>query len=137
LNNGPTADAISAFRAVRLRAFRNDASKVGSIPTDYDGFREAIIKERKLELSNESLRKTDLTRWGILYEHLTAEKEKLYQLARREGAYADVDVYRAYKTVKGVMQNPVVAVPYVSMSDADIAALNLSAVEMTTLNTLN
>ena len=33
--------------------------------------------------------------------------------------------------------NPVVAVPYVSMSDADIAALNLSAVEMTTLNTLN
>ena len=66
LNNGPTADAISAFRAVRLRAFRNDASKVGAIPTDYDGFREAIIKERKLELSNESLRKTDLTRWGIL-----------------------------------------------------------------------
>lgn len=137
LNNGPTADAINAFSAVRLRAFRNDASKIGTIPTSYEGFKEAIIKERKLELSNESLRKTDLTRWGILYEHLTAEKEKLYQLARREGAYEDVDVYRAYKTVKGVMQNPIVAVPYLSMSDADIAALNLSADEMTTLNTLN
>jgi len=137
LNNGPTADEINAFRTVRLRAFRNDASKIGTIPSDYDGFKEAIIKERKLELSNESLRKTDLTRWGILYEHLTAEKEKLYQLARREGAYTNVDVYRAYKTVKGVLQNPVIAVPFVSMRDADIASLNLSASEMTTLNTLN
>ncbi len=137
LNNGPTADALNAFRAVRMRAYRNDASMIGTVPSDYDGFREAIIKERKLELSNESLRKTDLTRWGILYEHLTAEKEKLYQLARREGSYEDVDVYRAYKTVKGVMQNPIVALPYLSMSDADIAAMNLSADEMTTLNTLN
>jgi hypothetical protein len=137
LNNGPTADAVDALRAVRLRAFRNDASKIGTIPTDYEGFQETIIKERKLELSNESLRKTDLTRWGILYEHLTAEKEKLYQLARREDAYENVDVYRAYKTVKGVLQNPIVAVPYISISDADIASLNLSASELTTLNTLN
>lgn len=137
LNNGPTTDAINAFRTVRLRAFGNDTSKIGTIPSGYEGFKEAIIKERKLELSNESLRKTDLTRWGILYEHLTAEKEKLYQLARREGAYADVDVYRAYKMVKGVLQNPVIAVPSISMSDADIASLNLTASETTTLNTLN
>jgi hypothetical protein len=137
LNNGPTADAINAFKTVRLRAFRNDASRIGTMPTDYEGFQEAIIKERKLELSNESLRKTDLTRWGILYEHLTAEKEKLYQLARRTGPYEGVDVYRAYKKMKGVLQNPIVAVPYISMSDADIASLNLTVSEMTTLNTLN
>ena len=62
-----------------------------------------------MELSHESLRKTDLTRWGILYEHLTAEKEKLYQLANREGKYANVDVYRAYKGGTAVYQDPTIA----------------------------
>ncbi|PXV66254.1 SusD-like starch-binding protein associating with outer membrane [Dysgonomonas alginatilytica] len=137
LDNGPKEKAINALKAVRLRAFKNDASKVGTIPSGYSNFKDAIIQERKLELSNESLRKSDLTRWGILYEHLTAEKAKLFQLARREGKYRNVGVYRAYKTVKGVFKNPVVAVPYISMSDGDIASLNLTAVESTTLNTLN
>ena len=68
-----------------------------------------------MELSNESLRKTDLTRWGILYDHLMAEKDKLYQLARREGKYADVDVYRAYKCGKAVYQDPTVALPYITL----------------------
>lgn len=137
LNNGPTAAATDAVKAVRLRAFKKDESKVGTIPSGYNDFKNLIIKERKLELSNESLRKSDLTRWGILYDYLTAEKEKLYQLARRQGQYANVGVYRAYKTVKGVFKNPVIAVPYISMSDANIASLNLSATETTTLNTLN
>lgn len=82
LNNGPPAEAAGALKTVRLRAFKKDVSKVGTIPSEYSDFRNTIIKKRKLELSNESLRKTDLTRWGILYEHLTAEKDKLYQLAK-------------------------------------------------------
>lgn len=137
LNNGPTSAAIDALKQVRLRAFKKDESKIGTIPTSYSEFKDAIIKERKLELSNESLRKSDLTRWGILYEHLTAEKEKLYQLAKREGKYANVDVYRAYKMVKGVFKNPTIAVPYISMSEEDINSLGLTATESTTLNTLN
>ena len=48
-------------------------------------------------MSNEGLRKSDLARWGILVDYLTTEKEKLVQLAKREGRYANVDVYRAYK----------------------------------------
>ena len=88
---------LMLWKKVRLRAFKKDASKIKPIPTEYTAFKNEIILERKLELSNESLRKTDLTRWGILYDHLMAEKDKLYQLARREGKYADVDVYRAYK----------------------------------------
>ena len=137
LNNGATEAAIDAVKTVRLRAFEKDASKIGTIPSGYNDFKDAIIKERKLELSNESLRKSDLTRWGILYEHLTAEKEKLYQLARREGQYSNVDVYRAYKMVKGVFKNPVIGVSYISMSDGDIASMGLSGEETTTLNTLN
>lgn len=137
LNNGPTPEAAKALEDVRLRAFRKDGSKAGIAPAGYEEFRNAVIKERKLELSNESLRKSDLTRWGILYEHLTAEKDKLYQLARREGQYAGVDVYRAYKKVKGVLENPVIGLPYVAMDDADIASLGLSTESVETLKVIN
>lgn len=57
LNNGATSEAKKAVEDVRLRAFRNDAAKVGTIPSDYGDFRDYIIQERKLELSNEGLRK--------------------------------------------------------------------------------
>lgn len=137
LNNGPTEKAIESLKEVRLRAFKKDNSKIGTIPSGYNNFKDAIILERKLELSNEGLRKSDLTRWGILYEHLTSEKEKIYQLARREGKYSNVGVYRAYKMVKGVLKNPVIGVPYISMSDKDIASLNLTDTETTTLKILN
>ncbi|NDV83679.1 RagB/SusD family nutrient uptake outer membrane protein [Bacteroides sp. 51] len=137
LNNGPTAAATKAFEDVRLRAFKNDASKLGTTPATYDSFKKAIIEERKLELSNESLRKSDLTRWGILYDHLTNSKEELYKLARREGKYANVDVYRAYKVTKAVFKNPTIAVPYIPMSDADISSMNLDETDLTTLKTLN
>lgn len=138
LNNGPTAEATNAFKEVRLRAFRNDASKIGTIPSNYQDFKDAIILERKLELSNESLRKTDLTRWGILVDFLTAEKAKLYQLANREGRYANVDVYRAYKDIgKAVFQDPNIALPYIAMDDNDINSLGLTADQIKTLNTLN
>lgn len=137
LNNGPTSEAIGALKQVRMRAFGNDESKIGTIPSDYEGFKNAIIQERKLELSNEGLRKTDLARWGILVDHLTAEKEKLYQLARREGKYADVDVYRAYKKVTASLPNEYVSVPYLSMSKNAIKALDLSAKDDSILNRLN
>jgi len=137
LNNGPTSDAIDAFKQVRMRAFKYDESKIGTIPSDYEGFKNAIIQERKLELSHESLRKTDLTRWGILYEHLTAEKEKLYQLANREGKYANVDVYRAYKGGTAVYQDPTIALPYISIKESDFVTMGLTADEIAKLNILN
>ncbi|NMA74051.1 MAG: RagB/SusD family nutrient uptake outer membrane protein [Bacteroidales bacterium] len=137
LNNGPNSEAANALKEVRMRAFRNDASKVGSIPTSYEDFKNAIILERKLELSNESLRKTDLTRWGILVDHLEVEKDKIYKLARREGEYKNVTVYRAYKKIKGVLENPIVGIPYISMSNQDIASLKLDLKNDSILNTLN
>ena len=137
LNNGPTTEAVDALKQVRLRAFGKDESKIGAIPSDYEGFKNAIILERKLELSNEGLRKTDLTRWGILVEHLTAEKERLYQLARREGEYADVDVYRAYKKVTASLPNEYISVPYMPMSKEAVGTLDLSLEEDSVLNRLN
>ncbi len=138
LNNGPTAEAIDALKSVRLRAFHKDASKIGSIPESYAAFKEAIILERKLELSNEGLRKSDLARWGILVDHLTAEKDKLIQLAKREGKYADVDVYRAYKlTAKPAFEDPTISLSYISMSAEDIASLGLKQDDVDALNVLN
>ena len=65
VNNGPTTEAINAVKEVRKRAFRGNETKAAAgIPTNHDDFLTFIQKERKLELSNEGLRRTDLTRWG-------------------------------------------------------------------------
>lgn len=85
LNGAPDAEAINAVKRVRRRAFRNDESKIGNIPTTQAEFRNFIIKERKLELSNEGLRKSDLFHWGIHYEHLTAEKRSIVDLCNHTG----------------------------------------------------
>ena len=83
------------------------------------------------------MRKSDLTRWGILYEHLNAEKDKLYQLAKHEGEYANVDVYRAYKKAKGVLKTPIISLSYIAMTDADIASLGLSEENVKILKIIN
>lgn len=138
LNNGATPDAVNAVKEVRTRAFRGDASLIGTIPTGYQEFKDFIIEERKLELSNEGLRKSDLARWGILVDYLTAEKEKLVRLAKREGEYADVDVYRAYKltSVPG-FTDPTIALPYIAMTEQDLVEMGLTEENLNTLHVLN
>ncbi len=137
LNNGATTEAVNAVRQVRMRAFNNDESKVGTIPTGYEDFKNFLIQERKLELSNEGLRKSDLARWGILVDHLTAEKEKLVRLAKREGEYADVEPYWAYKlTSTPTLDDPTIALDFIKMTEEDVVPL-LTEDELTTLHTLN
>jgi hypothetical protein len=107
LNNGPTTQGIDALKQVRKRAFGGDESLIGAIPSDYASFRNAIIEERKLELAFEGWRKTDLARWGILYEALTEAKGKLTALAQRTGQYADVPLFAAYKREVAQLEDPV------------------------------
>ena len=138
LNHGATEEAINAVKQVRMRAFRNDESKIGIIPTDYEEFKNYLIKERKLELSNEGLRKSDLARWGILVDYLTEEKEKLVQLAKHEGQYANVEQYRAYKlTSKPTLDDPTIALSFIPMTEDDVTTLGLTSDELTTLHVLN
>ena len=66
-----------------------------------------------------------------------AEKDKLYQLARREGKYADVDVYRAYKGGKAVYQDPTVALPYITLKESDFSKFGLTNDEIKTLKIQN
>jgi starch-binding outer membrane protein, SusD/RagB family len=90
INGAPTAAARSALEAVRLRAFGGDASKVGNIPTDYQGFFNAIVNERALELAGEGIRKYDLIRWNLLESKLNETKGKLAAMAARQGEYANL-----------------------------------------------
>lgn len=100
-NGAPNAEAQDALRQVRLRAFGGDASKVGTIPTTYDEFLEAIIEENKLEFAGESWRRTELCRWGVLRETLLDNKAKLVKIANREGDYAKHELYRIYTPLEG------------------------------------
>jgi len=90
LNQAPSAAAQKALKDVRLRAFNGDESLIGTIPTDYDGFFKAIVKERLLEFGGEGIRKYDLLRWNLIKTVLDETREKLSQFRKGEGAYANV-----------------------------------------------
>lgn len=114
LNNGPNSDAIAAFNQVRTRAFAGEASKIGTTPTTYNEFLGAIIKERNLELEFEGWRRTDLVRWGILYEQLEKTKQNVIDMANGAGAYATIDKFRAYKKEKATsFSDATVAIPFI------------------------
>ncbi|PRD54228.1 RagB/SusD family nutrient uptake outer membrane protein [Sphingobacterium gobiense] len=116
LNNGPTAVAKEMYEKVRLRAFQNDRSKIGETPGTYADFRDAIIQERKLELGFEGWRRTDLIRWGILYEKLTETKQEILDLANHTGKYEGVAQYRAYKrTDARTFNDPTVALDFIAL----------------------
>lgn len=137
LHNGATVEAVNAVKQVRMRAFRNDEDKIGTIPTSYEDFRNYIIKERKLELSNEGLRKSDLARWGILVDYLTEEKAKLVRLCNREGEYVDVKPYRAYKlTSTPKFLDPTIALDYIEMDEDDVKPI-LTTYELQKLHIMN
>ena len=126
-NNGPTADAKLYFEKVRTRGFGGSTAKIGTTPSDYQGFRDAIINERKFEFGFESLRRTDLARWGILYETLAKTKQNLIDMANKTGAYANIDLYRVYKReIATSFEDKVVAIPYTGykqLSSADSTQL--------------
>lgn len=98
LNNGANADAVDALKQVRTRAFGGDETKIGTIPTDHDGFLKAIQQERAWELGFEGWRRTDLCRWNILGTTLANTKSELVKLANGEDQYAEYATkhYAAY-----------------------------------------
>jgi len=87
LNGGPSADAIAAYEKVRLRAFSGDASRIGTTPTSYDDFFNAIINERSWEFCGEGIRKYDLIRWNILAERIKKAKDDLAAMAAGTAPY--------------------------------------------------
>jgi len=97
INNGPSAEAKAAFEKVRLRAFGGNASLIGTTPSDYAGFFNAIVKERALELGDEGIRKYDLIRWNMLASNIAATKTTLLAMANRQPPYDALPDYMFYK----------------------------------------
>jgi hypothetical protein len=97
LNNGPTPSATEAFRQVRLRAFGGDASLIGTIPSDYSGFFNAIVKERSWELGGEGIRKYDLIRWNMLGQRINETKAALAAMAARTAPYENLPTTMYYQ----------------------------------------
>jgi len=86
INNGPSAAAKAAFEQVRLRAFGGNTSLIGTTPSTYQGFFDAIVKERALEFGSEGIRKYDLIRWNLLGTKLDETKALLAAMAARTTA---------------------------------------------------
>jgi hypothetical protein len=90
LNHGPTSDANDALKYVRERAFRGHEDQIPAIPSDYEGFFNAIVQERAWEFGGECIRKFDLIRWNLLDTKLTGMRDELHKLALREPPYEKV-----------------------------------------------
>ena len=67
------------------------AAKVNALKAKYcaskDAFQQGIIEQRGFEFAGEQIRKADLVRWGIIDNKMAEAKQKLTDLANRQGAY--------------------------------------------------
>lgn len=97
INNGPAAEAITAFEEVRKRAYRGNTNMMGTTPTDKQGFFNAIVNERYLEFGHEGIRKYDLLRWNLLASKLAETRTKIQQIRDRTGVFANVPQYVYWK----------------------------------------
>ena len=97
INNGPSAEAKAAFEKVRLRAYGGNAGLIGTTPSDYTGFFNAIVKERALELGVEGIRKYDLIRWNLMATKIAETKATLLAMANRQAPYDLLPDYMYYE----------------------------------------
>lgn len=111
VNNGPTAEATSAMKEVLMRAYRNDETQF-EIPSDYEGFFNLVVEERKKELAFEAYRKNDLIRWNLLTIKLTDEKAKILAMATN-GPTVTKPGFRVYdKIVATELPNKITALSF-------------------------
>lgn len=86
---GNTSTAWNYMEPVLARVL--PAAKVNALKTKYcaskDAFQQGIIEQRGFEFAGEQLRKADLVRWGIIDNKMAEAKQKLTDLANRQGAY--------------------------------------------------
>jgi len=96
INGAPSGAAIAAFEQVRKRAFGN--ATIGTTPADYNGFFNAIVKERSWELGGEGIRKYDLIRWNMLGQKLADTKVALAAMAAGQAPYNNLPATMYYKS---------------------------------------
>jgi hypothetical protein len=87
INQGPSSSDIAAFNQVRVRGYGGKSNLIGTTPTDYAGFFNAIVRERSLEFGGEGMRKYDLIRWNLIGSRLADAKTNLTQISKRTGTF--------------------------------------------------
>lgn len=97
INGYPTDEAIAAYKRVRMRAFANEESLIGTIPTTYDAFFDAIVNERSLEFGGEGIRKYDLIRWNLMSEKFEEARRNLQKMKNQEFPYDQLPRSMYYK----------------------------------------
>lgn len=122
--DGPQ-DAWQYLKPILDRAL--PAEKVTALQTKYcaskDAFFDGIIEQRAFELAGEMLRKADLVRWGLIDDKMAEAKNKLSQLANRQGKYADLPSKLYYKT--STADNETLIIYGLNHGDTDEAGENL------------
>lgn len=74
-NSGPTAEAYTAINLVRARARNGNNAVLPDLEElDHDGFKQAVLNERRHEFVNEGQRWFDLVRTGTLIESVKRAK---------------------------------------------------------------
>lgn len=90
INGGATAAALNALKEVRTRGFGGNASLIGTIPMDKDGFFNAINNERLFEFGGEGLRKFDLIRWNIFLPTITTTRNNMTLMFNKTAPFANL-----------------------------------------------
>lgn len=116
LNGAPTQEAKAALQEIRNRA------GIGSlpIPSDAQGFENALVQERKWEFGGELFLRTDLIRMGRIADELAIARQEMKDLSDRKNKYANIPVYRLYKFQKDAQNygDPFLTLDYIEVSDA-------------------
>ena len=104
---GPDADAISALKAVRKRAFASTLwpdkvdTYVAAAATSKASFFTAIVNERAWEFGGECLRKYDLERWNLYGQKVAEIRNTLTQWGKdaqpTSGSSTTIPDYMYYK----------------------------------------
>jgi starch-binding outer membrane protein, SusD/RagB family len=139
VSNGPTAEAIAAFEQVRLRAFGGNAGLIGTTPSDYAGFFEAIKKERMLELCGEGVRKFDLIRWNLLGQRLAEVKQQLADMAAGVAPYDNIPAtmyYQPNQTTMNWVTSLYAPAPAIAPAGASSIAWRSSSIQTTLIDVL-
>lgn len=126
LNGAPTGAAVDALKQVRTRAGIGDME----IPTDLDGFIEALAQERKWEFAGELWLRTDLIRMGQLAKQVESTKTAMRQLSAQEGVYSNTPTYRLYKLTMDPQKwadNTVLTLDHIDITDpAELAVVSVA-----------
>jgi len=94
INGSPSQSAKDALEAVRKRAYLDQyETHLPAMPSDKDGFFNALVKERLLEFGGEGIRKYDLIRWNLLGTTIEKTRTQLREFMNGTGRYANVPQY--------------------------------------------